>query len=200
MTNPQHTNFLTRAAWDETGGDVKKATELLESGTWQPSPSYSSSSKEQAETGRVKEVDEAHKASRIAAKEKAKKSSIYANRAILDARVQKPSTPPPPLPVKPVLDITESPTSPALALPRRRRLKRVLDSESEAEFGESEQEERSSPPVKSQNNVRSRALEFLNSAGIESLQELTGMPWVSFHCSNTKPSNLKVVRRSRPRS
>ena len=173
VTMPMHSANTTRAAWDEAGGDVKKATALLSDHTWRPRhpPTLK---QEHIETGRVKEVEEAHRANRAAAKEKAKKSSIYANRAILDAKTQRASTPQPHSPsTKSTIDLTESSVAPVA--PQRRRIRRMVDSDSEVDFNDSEPEARSSVPPPKPNNIRSRALEFFNTAGIEALQELTGM-------------------------
>lgn len=166
VTMPTHPAYMIKEAWNQSGGDVRRATDMLSDPNWRPP---APTQREHVETGRVREVEEAHKASRAAAREKAKKSSIYANRVVLEPRVQKATTPPPTK-----IDLTETPGSPPLRQARRRRLKRVMDSDSEADYQESEPESRSSPPVTVANNHRSRALEFFNTAGIESLQELTG--------------------------
>ncbi|KAI6119864.1 hypothetical protein EDD16DRAFT_914241 [Pisolithus croceorrhizus] len=79
ILNPERDPVLVQAAWDQAGGDIKKATDLLHDPSWKPpspvrhqSPSAMVSDIP-SETGRVAEVDEANKASRAAMKEKAKK-------------------------------------------------------------------------------------------------------------------------------
>jgi SWI/SNF-related matrix-associated actin-dependent regulator of chromatin subfamily A containing DEAD/H box 1 len=197
LTMPTHPPWFVHAAWEESQGDVRKATELLSDSNWHPTqpvaPSSSTASpdKDPTETGKVQGLEEANRARRAEAKEKAKKSSIYANRSVLDGRAPKPSTPPPS--AKEIIELTESPASPSVPKGGRRRLRRVMDSESEAEHEDSGPESRSSLPAKSQNDHRSRALEFFNTAGIDALQELTGMFYPkTLHC-NVEASGSKVA-------
>lgn len=175
MTMPTFPLTSIQAAWQQSGGDVKRATGLLQDPNWRPI----SVPTERVETGRVKEVDEEHKASRAAAREKAKNSSIYANRVGFGARAQQVATPQKPPPAKPPSIVPETPASPPMPTTRRRRIKRVVESESEGDYEESEPE-RSPPPVKAFNNHRLRALEFFNAAGLEALQELTGTSFLVF--------------------
>lgn len=163
-----------RAAWDQALGDSKKATELLHDPSWRPSPSLHDSDspmklpETRTETGRVAEVDEATKASRAALKEKAKKSSIYANRTVLDTTQTTP---------RPSSSITHvasplSPSTPPINPPRRKRLKQVLLSESEHSASDDDEHSRSSSPPAS--STEQSAFDYINTANSEALQELTG--------------------------
>ncbi|KAH7888749.1 SNF2 family N-terminal domain-containing protein [Phlebopus sp. FC_14] len=162
-----------QAAWDQAGGDIKKATELLHDPSWKPQtvtgdpkqrPAVFDAS---AEIGRVVEVDEATKAVRAAMKEKAKKSSIYANRDVLD------TTQVTPVATTSVPMVT-SPTSPSipLVLPkRRRRVNKVLMSDSEKSDSD---DERSRFKHSSANDQERTTLSYFNTAKADNLQELTG--------------------------
>ncbi|KAF8161134.1 SNF2 family N-terminal domain-containing protein [Crassisporium funariophilum] len=175
MTMPMESTVRVQAAWNQAGGDVKKATAILSDISWSPRPANTRVEKEAL--GRVKEIDEATRAQRAAAKEKGKRSMIYANRPVLEAKI--PSTPPPsksiidlagPSPAAPV-----SPITPALKAPQRKRAKKlVIDSDSEPELGESSDDGRDTKRLRLENTYESRALEYLNSSGPEALQELTG--------------------------
>jgi SWI/SNF-related matrix-associated actin-dependent regulator 1 of chromatin subfamily A len=177
VSNPQYPPDLINAAWKEARRNQEAALRLLQNPNWKPklpepvSPAKAIRS-EPSTTGRVKEVEEAHKAQRAAVKEKSKKSSIYANRLVLDVKHQRPVTPPPKL----QLDL-ESPTSPII--PLRRKLKRVVHSESEAEAeaedsaGHDSRRSSPAPPVEP-TEYETRALEFFNTSKLEELQELTG--------------------------
>ena len=82
------------AAWKEARRNEEAALRLLQNPNWKPkvpepiSPAKAIPSESSA-TGRVKEVQEAHKAQRAAAKEKSKKTSIYANRLVLHVTNQR---------------------------------------------------------------------------------------------------------------
>ncbi|KAG6841890.1 hypothetical protein C0991_005620 [Blastosporella zonata] len=175
LTMPMESPNRVQAAWRHTGGDVKKATELLSDPTWSPPPSLTAAGESREETvGRVKEIDEATKAKREAVKEKGKRSLIYANRPILDIKPPSISTP---SQVKRVSDLTAAtPTSPEiLAVPRRKRIqKMVVDSDSDGDFEQSDddghQGTRRTDPTKD-----TRALEYFNTTGSDALQELSGM-------------------------
>ncbi|GLB37463.1 putative SNF2 family N-terminal domain containing protein [Lyophyllum shimeji] len=186
LTMPMESASRVQAAWELAEGDVKKATELLSDPLWvaPSSPALSKTKIEKDAIGRVKEIDEATKAQRFAVKEKGKKSLIYANRPILEAKPASVSAPN----VKRVIDLTAPvPTSPEspVAMPRRKRIKKmVVDSDSEVEFAESDEDEvrgkRDRPDV--------RALEYFNTAGADALQELTG-------CT---PEQAQTIIRLRP--
>ena len=178
VSNPQYPPDLIDAAWREARHNEEAALRLLQNPNWKPkvpepvSPAKAIRS-EPSTTGRVKEVEEAHKAQRAAVKEKSKKSSIYANRLALDLKHQRPVTPPPKSQPKVKTPIElDSPTSPDIAV-RRKRVKRVVESESEAEG--SGDESRRSPPVPVEpTEYEVCALEFFNTSKLEELQELTG--------------------------
>lgn len=120
------------------------------------------------DVGRVKEVDEATRAQKMAAKEKGKKSMIYANRITLETKV--PSTPKQEATAS--LDNTQTPTTPLIVAPRGKRLKIRIESESEAE--DTGEEERETKREKLENTYESRALDYLNTMDCEGIQELTG--------------------------
>ncbi|KAG6845934.1 hypothetical protein H0H87_000740 [Tephrocybe sp. NHM501043] len=177
LTMPMESPHRVQAAWRATGGDVKKATELLSDPGWAPPPSptmttMTKTSREET-IGRVKEIDEATKAQREAVKQKGKKSLIYANRPILELKPPSISTP---QQVNRVIDLTApTPTSPEtpVVAPRRKRIqKMVVDSDSDQDFEESDVDDRQAQrndPTKDM-----RALEYFNTAGGEALQELLG--------------------------
>lgn len=174
ISNPERDPTLVQAAWDQAGGDIKKATDLLHDPSWKPLPppiDHNSSAMVfdlHTETGRVSEVDEANKASRAAMKEKAKKSSIYANRAILDT-TQMPSVTSPSLGsfvASPV-----SPSTPLVRPPRRRRINAALMSDSEQSDSD---RSRSSSKRPQTNSTEQSAFDYFNSANADALQELTG--------------------------
>lgn len=169
-------NFV-QAAWAQAGGDEKKATSLLDDPLWKPPP-FSTESKSPklntapdppAEIGRVAEVDEATKANRAALREKAKKSSIYANRAVLDTTQSTPTS----AVSASSIPVVASPISPStpFVVPRRRRANKVVISDSDQSDSEDEAGHSRNPPA---NDAESGALDFLNTANIEGLKELTG--------------------------
>ncbi|KAF8973224.1 SNF2 family N-terminal domain-containing protein [Flammula alnicola] len=178
MINPTESNARCQAAWTQAGGDVKKATGLLSDPSWSPTPVVSATA-EKGNLGRVKEFDETMRAQRAAIKEKGRKSLIYANRPILEAK--SPSTP---LPTKPLIDLTTpspapaapaSPLTPAIKAPQRKRAKKlVIQSDSDSAFEDSDDDDRSSKRGRLENPYEMRALEYLNSSGADALQELTG--------------------------
>lgn len=180
LSNPQYPPDMIDAAWKEARHNEEAAIRLLQNPSWKPkaleptSPTKTIRS-ESSTTGRVKEVEEAHKAQRAAVKEKSKKSSIYANRLALDTKNQRPVTPPPkPQPkVETPIEI-DSPVSPVVAI-RRKRIKRVVDSESEVEGSGGDDSRPSSPALIEPTEYEARALEFFNTSGLEELQELTGV-------------------------
>ncbi|KAG6372309.1 hypothetical protein JVT61DRAFT_7749 [Boletus reticuloceps] len=155
LSNIERDINLVQAAWAQAGGDEKKATSLLDDPLWKPEPKYISLDPP-TETGRVVEVDEATKVNRAALREKARKSSIYANRAVLDTNQ---STPASAISTSSILMVA-SPTSPStpLVIPRRRRLNKVIVSDSDQSDSEDEANHR---PV---NDTEKRALDFLNTA------------------------------------
>ena len=168
-------SHVVQAAWTQAGGDERKATSILDDPQWRPpppsieskSPKHNAIADPAVETGRVIEVDEATKASRAALREKAKKSSIYANRAVLDTQSTPTSA------VSPSsFPTVASPTSPStpLVAPRRRRVTKVVMSDSDQSESEDEGS-RSRSPV---NSTERGALDFLNTANTDGLQELTG--------------------------
>ncbi|KAI0704996.1 SNF2 family N-terminal domain-containing protein [Cerioporus squamosus] len=171
LTVIEHDTDLVRAAWKEAGGDVPKASALLVNPSWKPRPKTPPpKSKDPAvETGRVKEVVEANKAQRLAVKEKGKKSMIYKNR--IDGKPASdagPSTPPPPKAPPMILD---SPMSPEIVKSRKRLRRKVVASDSEAEFVDSDD---AGDDDHDSNADEQRALDYFNRTAAEGLQELTG--------------------------
>jgi SWI/SNF-related matrix-associated actin-dependent regulator 1 of chromatin subfamily A len=190
LSNPQYPPDMIDAAWKEARRNEEAALRLLQSPNWKPkAPEPISPAKAirsaSFTTGRVKEVEEAHKAQRAAAKEKSKKSSIYANRLALDIKNQRTATPPPKsqpkikTPIEP-----DSPVSPVVTV--RRRIKRVVDSESEAEGSGGDDSRRSTPVPVEPTEYEARALQFFNTSKLEELQELTGK---RSHVTSTKQLN-----------
>jgi SWI/SNF-related matrix-associated actin-dependent regulator 1 of chromatin subfamily A len=167
---PLHSPSHIRSAWQQAGGDVKRATELLYDSSWDPKPPVLTPEAR----GRVKEIDEATKAERAAIKEKGKKSMIYANRVALavESKPIQPSTPPPS--TETVVDFTlSSPITPVVAPLRRKPLKKiVVDSDSEIELTDDNQ---AKSGIRQESTNESRALHYFNTAGVDALQELTGM-------------------------
>ena len=190
VSNPQYPPDLIDAAWKEARRNEEAALRLLQNPNWKPKvPDPVSPTKairpESSTTGRVKEVEEAHKAQRAAVKEKSKKSSIYANRLALDLRHQRPVTPPPKSQPKVSTPIElDSPVSPVVAI-RRKGVKRVAESESEAEGSRDDSRSPSPVPVEP-TEYEVRALEFFNTSKLEELQELTGKP-PSLHTRQIAP-------------
>ncbi|KIL00695.1 hypothetical protein PAXRUDRAFT_821378 [Paxillus rubicundulus Ve08.2h10] len=173
ISNIERDVSLVQAAWDQAGRDVKKATSLLHDPSWKPLPPTAESKSPMAapdppftEIGRVAEVDEATKAIRAAMKEKAKKSSIYANRAVLDTNQATPTS-------AVSMPMVASPTSPStpLVIPRRRRVKKVIMSDSEQSDSEDERFHSKRPSI---SDTEKPALDYLNTANSDGLQELTG--------------------------
>ncbi|KAG5639390.1 hypothetical protein H0H81_002922 [Sphagnurus paluster] len=170
LTMPMESPSRVQAAWVLSKCDVKKATELLSDPLWVAPASPMKPEKEFV--GRVREIDEATKAQRVAVKEKGKKSLIYANRPILEVKPPSVVTP-----AKRVLDVPIAHLSPEtpIPMPRRKRIKKmVVDSDTEAEYAGSDEDE--GPGKRVQNGEEARALEYFNATGAEALQELTGDP------------------------
>lgn len=165
MTMPTESPARVRAAWVQAGGDTLRATALMADPTWSP---LSFDKAERDDIGRVKEVEEATRAQKMAAKEKGKKSMIYANRITLETKVQ--STPKHEGTLS--VDMAQTPTTPIIAPRQRKRLKIRIESESEAE--DSEEDERQKKREKVENTDEGRALEYLNMTTCEGIQELTG--------------------------
>jgi SWI/SNF-related matrix-associated actin-dependent regulator 1 of chromatin subfamily A len=170
MTMPGEPASRIRAAWKQSGYNFQRATALMANPSWSPSTS-SPEKLEKEDVGRVKEVEAAFRAQRIAVKEKGKKSMIYANRLALETKSQ--STP------KndgiQVVDMTQTPNTPVFA-PRRKRLKKlVIDSESEAEVEDDDESEDGKKQERIESNDETRALNYLNTTSREGIQELTGM-------------------------
>ncbi|KAF8271524.1 SNF2 family N-terminal domain-containing protein [Lactarius quietus] len=178
---PQFEEGKVRAAWRQAERDVRAATALLldPSFSYQPtsppgpkalSPVVSPS------TGRVKELEDARQAERAAAKEKGKKSMIYAARTNLAPR----SSTPPPL-VRPPITTNvisqQSPASPIVALRRFNRPKRITESDEEEDQRKSDSDKdssRSGRRVEESSSEERRALAYFNTTSADGLQELTG--------------------------
>ena len=174
---PQFEEEKVRAAWRQGGRDVRTATSLLldPSFSYQlsplPAPKIPSPVLSPA-TGRIKELEDARHAERAAAKEKGKKSMIYAARTNLAPRG---STPPPTQHTAEVVS-QQSPTSPIISIRRLKRPKLITDSDDE-EQGKSESDGGSSRSMQRAEKTSSderRALSYFNSTSAEGLQELTG--------------------------
>jgi SWI/SNF-related matrix-associated actin-dependent regulator 1 of chromatin subfamily A len=164
ITMPQYSPSHVRIAWEQAHGDVKQATSLLSDPDWDPRPPFSSQSSPEL-TGRVKEVDEATRAQRAATKEKGKKSLIYANRAALEIKQVRPSTPPG---STGQIDLTaSSPLQVSTGALRRRPIKMLPPDSSSSD---------EEPGLTSSRGVsdEDRALEYFKTAKADELQELIG--------------------------
>lgn len=163
LTMPQHPKDVVRLAWQQTNGDARKASDLLQNKDWLRNPSGSMDVSPEV-VGRVKEVDEATKAQRAAAREMGKNSLIYANRPA--PRIATPS--------KGAISAVSSPMtplSPEVSRPRVKRTKKiVVDSDSDTET----EDIRHISKRQKATSDESRALDYLNNAGSDGLQELTG--------------------------
>ena len=178
---PQFEEGKVRAAWRQAGRDVRTATALLldPSFSYQPmSPPglKASSPLVSPSTGRVKELEDARQAERAAAKEKGKKSMIYAARTNLAP----PSSTPPP-PARPLITADmisqQSPASPIVALRRFNRPKRITESDEEEDQRKSDSDKgssRSGRRVEEPSSDERRALAYFNTTSADGLQELTG--------------------------
>jgi SWI/SNF-related matrix-associated actin-dependent regulator 1 of chromatin subfamily A len=177
MTFPQFEDGKVRAAWRQAGRDVRAATSLLidPSFSYRPSPPPAPKAPSPVvspATGRIKELEDARQAERAVAKEKGKKSMIYAARTNLAHRN---STPPP---AQPATEDTsqQSPFSPIVPIRRLKRPKVIANSDDE-EQTKTESDEgsiRSMPRVEKTSSDERRALSYFNGTSAEGLQELTG--------------------------
>lgn len=187
ITQPMHSADTARAAWQQAGGDVSKAEALLNSNSWRPPSAVSSPDKTSQssqffanETGRVKELDDANKAERARVRAMGKKSLIYQNRVALnDKPLSQDSTPSTP---KITIDLTKSspatPPSPdVLQRPAKRLKRKVVQSDSEPESIESDDDDLdTSSMLRFGNNggTQKQTLTYFNSVAAEALQELSG--------------------------
>ncbi|KAJ6499246.1 SNF2 family N-terminal domain-containing protein [Mycena sanguinolenta] len=186
LTMPQENPTRIAAAWLQAGKNVRNATALLADPNWvaptpivTPAPPQTPTPSKEA-VGRVKEVDEANKAQRVATKEMGKKSAIYANRTTLDAS-QFRHTPPVETQFRHYVPPTERARSSARSSPQpqprvtRKRITRklVVDSESEQDYTDSEDESKNASRDDSE-KYQQRALAYFNTSSSEALQELTG--------------------------
>ncbi|KAJ3840098.1 SNF2 family N-terminal domain-containing protein [Lentinula raphanica] len=174
MTMPGYSSNRVKAAWLQAKQDVRLATKLVTDESWVPNPPPHSSppvaSRSSTEShGKVEGVEEAHRARLAALKEKSKKSSIYANRP----NAAKPASAATPVVKHPPIDLTvESPTI-AQPLRRKRNKNMIVDSDSDEELNESE-DDRSHKRSRQESNHELRVLQFFNTQSAEALQELTG--------------------------
>lgn len=163
LTMPEFSRDIVRLAWQQSSGDARQASALLQDQAWVRNAR--SVTQQSSDTiGRVKAIDEANKAQRAAARQMGKQSLIYANRPA--PRILSPP------PTHKASVIPAPPMSPEVSRPRAKRAKKaVIDSDSE-----DEQEEQARHVTKRQkvSSDESRALEYFNNAALEGLQELTG--------------------------
>lgn len=174
LSMPGYSPARVEAAWRQAGEDVVKAGALVSDPNWRPTPAPSLVTEKEV-VGRVKELDEANKALRVAAKEKGKKSMIYANRSTLETQIQSSSTP---TTSKAVLDLTMSPTSPLTPIPvrepRRKRVKKLVIGSDTADSSEDDERESKRGRTDAIPYEEMRAFEYFNTAEKAALQELTG--------------------------
>ncbi|KAJ7218012.1 SNF2 family N-terminal domain-containing protein [Mycena pura] len=173
LTMPDYSPNRVQAAWAQANKDVKAATALLSDPSWTPPAAVSTPSPAQHldSVGRVKEVDEASKAQRIATKELGKRSMIYANRTNLETKFHHyvPSS------TRNRRDTSPAPASPLPRIVPRRRIVRklVVDSDSDAEYSGTD-DERQSRVSDNTEQYKLRALAYFNTSSSGALQELTG--------------------------
>lgn len=167
MTMPTHSKDIIRLAWQQSNEDARRASILLQDQAWLRNPRGVEQTPPEP-IGRVKDIDDANKAERAAARERGKKSLIYANRLNLPVVPETSSTP-----SKKASPISfNSPLSPDVSRPRAKRAKKVvIDSDSEEVEDEDEEHLAKRQKVATEEN---RALEYFNTALAEGLQELTG--------------------------
>ena len=178
LTMPTEPPQRIRAAWAQAGGHSLRASALIADPTWS-SASLRLEKVERDDVGRVKEVEEATRAQKLAVKQKGKKSMIYANRITLETKAQ--STPK--HEAMSSVDLALTPATPVIAPPRRKRLKNRIDSDSEAE--DSEEDGRQMKRGRIENTDETRALDYLNMTTSEGMQELTGeLAYVAFFFLN----------------
>jgi SWI/SNF-related matrix-associated actin-dependent regulator 1 of chromatin subfamily A len=164
ISHPTESPARIQAAWKQASGDVKRAMGFLQDPSWFPSPAG-----QKVLSSRVTEIDEATRAQRVVEKEKGKKSMIYANRLVLEAKA--PATP---LPQKstadlvtPTLRAQASPLTPGVKAPQLKRAKKlVINSDSDSAIDESEDDR--------DTIYERRTLDYLNTSDSDALQELTG--------------------------
>ncbi|KAI5121564.1 hypothetical protein M0805_000745 [Coniferiporia weirii] len=156
------------AAYHMSNGDIRAATNLLLNPNFSPpmrqAPSSTPTSVPDVTrvVGKVKEVDEEREAKRIHQKEIAAKSSIYKRRATVD----QPSPSTSATPMSPIVADPES--SPIRPRPSRSKpRKQIIESASEDESEVEVEVEQASVSEK-------KALDNLNSLGVDALRELTG--------------------------
>ncbi|KAL0072435.1 DNA-dependent ATPase fun30 [Marasmius tenuissimus] len=177
ITQPLEPLDRVKAAWLQADGDSGKASQLLLDPQWSPNPTPRKPPPTAEERGKVEAVVVARERQRLAAREKGKKSMIYANRIDLSPadtpmqpQAQKETAPSARSSHNAVIDLTESP---AVARPKKRIKKMVLESESEVEV-ESSEDDGPRKKSKQENPAEIQALKFFNTKGPEALQELTG--------------------------
>ena len=194
---PQFEEGKVRAAWRQSGRDVRAATALLldPSFSYRPTPPPSAKALSPVVspvTGRIRELEDARHAERAATKEKGKKSMIYAARTNLAPRN---STPPPARPSTTAeVSTQQSPISPIVTVRHFKRPKRIAESDDE-EQGKSESDDgsvhsRRGVEMTDASSDERRALAYFNSTSAEGLQELTGAP----HRILTHPSSSLAHR------
>lgn len=176
MTFPQFEDGKVRAAWRQAGRDVRAATSLLidPSFSYQPSPPpvpKALSPVLSPATGRIKELEDARLAERAVAKEKGKKSMIYAARTNLAHRN---STPPAQQTTEDASQ--QSPISPIVQIRRLKRPKVIANSDDEEQSKSDSDKEsiRGMQRAEKTSPEEHRALSYFNSTSAEGLQELTG--------------------------
>ncbi|KAG7440038.1 uncharacterized protein BT62DRAFT_976367 [Guyanagaster necrorhizus] len=170
LTMPMESPDRVKAAWLQASGDVRRATSLLSDPDWVAKPSPTPTKIASPAIGRVDGYVESTKAQRVAAKEKGKKSMIYANRLEIDSQVASTSTPPP---SKHALNTsTVDPSSVVRPAGRKRAKKMVLDTDSEdaSESEDGHQYKRR----RQEDTDEARTLAFFNLKNAEALQQLTG--------------------------
>ncbi|TDL24318.1 hypothetical protein BD410DRAFT_786432 [Rickenella mellea] len=171
------------AAYQQCNGDVNRASFILTDASFSIPPLASSPRKpDSGPMGRVAEIDQEREAAKAAAKEKAKKSLIYAKRQNLDA-VPEPSVTPP-RSSSPIL--IQPPLSPEI---RRRHVRRtvvnyVIDSGTEFEYddnddaqvvnGKNGSDDGKNGNEDTEDYYERKTLESFNTYDCDALRELTG--------------------------
>ncbi len=162
------------AAFRKCNGDRNAAAKLLESGfTVDLHPPAKSSPEGPKVTGKVQDVVEKREADRAMIKELGAKSAIYRQRHNLEHTSESPAAK---ASTSQVLDIPSSPLA-AIRPPRAKVRKVVVDSESESdvEIVSPMKASTKGANVVEDNYFERKALESLNTFGMEALRELTGV-------------------------
>lgn len=193
MVNPIEPLDRIQAAWVKAKGDSNMATNLLSDSSWDhrllPRAPPSTGKAIGTNVQRAKE------------KEMGKKSMIYANRRVLESKAgpssaAMPTTPPP---KNSVLDLTaHSPAaSPAIALPKRKRVSKVVSDSEESGLEVSDDEADQQSKRTRVDSESLQVLNYFNKRNGDALQELTGMTSLFLGDFTADTLKMQAVLRSK---